>query len=1341
MVKSFKRFVVAGLVASMMVSPAAAGLPYNVMAEGLDGVLKDIEGASEKHTAGDADEHTATDADEKYDDLENGDYTYKFSELQYIDSNTSEDMSEVGSIVTVNEDGSVSFDFTKQYGQAYFKLPKGIDPRRVTKIEFVGADTTNFSVKVLPAPGDDSLANSGGVTYGSNVLSPKGLSFKYFGAMTTAGSGGKYSATSVVITLGDAPEEEVDGEVITKKLSELLVNPNGTDEDGNKLVFNSNYQSVFFEIPDEINPALLSKIEIKGDANTFSYKVMSQEQYDDEAEKYKDGLLVSYGNPVLGNLSYPSAKYFIIMCGDTEPYGSFSLDSEVEFTVEASKEIQTDIPDLKSVVVSDETGIGSDAYMGTCIGQGSMKDEKLVALVKKHFNAVTLENELKPEAMLKSSILSKELVDFKASNGLTIQVPAELNFDTPDSMLDQILVWNEDEGVDIKVRGHVLTWHSQTPEWFFREGYDEEADRVSPDVMSARHEWYIKSVIEHYFREGSKYRDLFYGFDVVNEACSDGSGTYRSAQENSPWAAIYGTGEWTESEKYGKYIEAPDYILNAFRFANKYAHECGKDDLELYYNDYNDCSAGKVSTIESLLKSVKSHESDAELPTRITGFGMQGHHEIDLPTKEQITECAAKYGAIVDKVQVTELDVKSSKGYDGSKAMKEAEYTRTGHRYKNIYQAYLDADAMDGFDVNGFTVWGTIDSISWLNDFNGAGGGADGRPQSPLLFDGNYQAKPAYWGIVDPSKLDAYINTIDIIETNDEGFDNGNTYDFNEGDLNVAFTPVWNSESLLFNLQVSGLNIGADDSVTVYTATSDADIKSVEVKGSEFKDGKASVKIPGTFAALDKIKFDVVAKVGSSTIAYNDTKLNQATSSKYYAEANLKPYALIKTGKAEIDGKKDEIWDKVEAVPLTINLGAAETTKADAKLLWDDVNLYLYMDVKDDKLNKESGNAWEQDSVEVFIDENNAKSGAYEDDDKQFRINFDNEQSFGTQKHTDDALTSATAITDDGYVVEAAFKWTDVEVKAGDKIGIELQVNDANDKVGRDGTLSWYDTSGQGYQNTGVFGTATLSADIPQDKIDNKEDDKKQDPTKTDTSKEDNKKVDTKTEDTKKPAASSDSKDIKEVKKIKKLAKGAVEVSVDQFIISSKTSASVKGATTTPLKPQVKTENTNKATITWTKVKGAKEYVVYGGLTGKTTKYTKLGTTTKNTFTAKNLKKGKQYSYMVVAYDKNGKMISASTTINGFTKGGKYTDVSKVKLTSKSKVVLKKGKKSTIKVTLEKADKKLKLKSKSLKYVSSNSKVVTVNSKGKITAKKKGKATIYVIAKNGKLAKVTVTVK
>lgn len=45
---------------------------------------------------------------------------------------------------------------------------------------------------------------------------------------------------------------------------------------------------------------------------------------------------------------------------------------------------------------------------------------------------------------------------------------------------------------NIKVRGHVLVWHSQTPDWFFKENFNDDGAWVSKEVMIKRLENYIK---------------------------------------------------------------------------------------------------------------------------------------------------------------------------------------------------------------------------------------------------------------------------------------------------------------------------------------------------------------------------------------------------------------------------------------------------------------------------------------------------------------------------------------------------------------------------------------------------------------------------------------------------------------------------------------------------------------------------------------------------------------------------------------------------------------------------------------------------------------------------------
>ena len=91
-----------------------------------------------------------------------------------------------------------------------------------------------------------------------------------------------------------------------------------------------------------------------------------------------------------------------------------------------------------------------------------------------------------------------------------------------------------------------------------------------------------------------------------------------------------------------------------------------------------------------------------------------------------------------------------------------------------------------------------------------------------------------------------------------------------------------------------------------------------------------------------------------------------------------------------------------------------------------------------------------------------------------------------------------------------------------------------------------------------------------------------------------------------------------------------------------------------------------------------------------------------------------------------------------------YTNVKSVKV-EKTKVTLKKGKTSTIKAKVTKVKKNKKYMPKyhapRFRYYSSNTKIATVSTSGKIKAKKKGTCSIYVIAQNGAYKKITVKVK
>lgn len=187
-----------------------------------------------------------------------------------------------------------------------------------------------------------------------------------------------------------------------------------------------------------------------------------------------------------------------------------------------------------------------------------------------------------------------------------------------------------------------------------------------------------------------------------------------------------------------------------------------------------------------------------------------------------------------------------------------------------------------------------------------------------------------------------------------------------------------------------------------------------------------------------------------------------------------------------------------------------------------------------------------------------------------------------------------------------------------------------------------------------------------------------------------------------------------------------------------------KGSNFGLLRAQTAKLKKNSVTVKWNKVKNADGYIVYGAKCGAKSKYKVLKVVSGKTtsYTHKKLKKGTYYKYNIVAFKYvNGVKVTlaASKKIHATTLGGKYGVAKAVKL-NKSKVKIKKGKTFKIKASEIKKDKKIK-RHRAICYESSNTKIATVNSKGKIKAKKKGKCTIYVYAQNGVYKTVKVTVK
>ena len=157
----------------------------------------------------------------------------------------------------------------------------------------------------------------------------------------------------------------------------------------------------------------------------------------------------------------------------------------------------------------------------------------------------------------------------------------------------------------------------------------------------------------------------------------------------------------------------------------------------------------------------------------------------------------------------------------------------------------------------------------------------------------------------------------------------------------------------------------------------------------------------------------------------------------------------------------DDIWSKAPEINVNQYQTAWAGATGVAKALWDKENLYVLVKVQDDVLDNSHSDPWEQDSIEIFIDQNNYKSTFYQGTNHgQYRISFENETSFNPIS-IEEGFESKTSISGTNYTVEVKIPLTEITPAKNIEIGFDVQINDAKDGS-RQSVAAWNDTTGTG---------------------------------------------------------------------------------------------------------------------------------------------------------------------------------------------------------------------------------------------------------------------------------------
>lgn len=331
----------------------------------------------------------------------------------------------------------------------------------------------------------------------------------------------------------------------------------------------------------------------------------------------------------------------------------------------------------------------NDFLFGASIVMGELNNDKEMDFVQKHFNSITMGNEMKPESLL----------DWEASEKSADGMP-----EIRTEQLDKVLGRVQERG--LKLRGHCLVWHSQTPDWFFSKNYEPSKGLVDKETMKKRMEAYIQKVLTYCQKN---YPGVIYAWDVTNEVIEDDGG-YRT---ESGWYQTYGD---------------ESYITDAFTFARKYADP----NVKLFMNDYNEYVYAKRDMIIEKVKELQEKGL-------IDGIGMQSHWDMQFPDTFMLEEALEEYGKIGGlEIHLTEIDMHNTDSSDEG-------YEKQAERYKEFFEIILRADRTGAANITSVTFWGTKDDYSWLS-------GHKGETSYPLLFDEDYKEKPCYAGILEAAK-------------------------------------------------------------------------------------------------------------------------------------------------------------------------------------------------------------------------------------------------------------------------------------------------------------------------------------------------------------------------------------------------------------------------------------------------------------------------------------------------------------------------------------------------------------------------------------------------------------
>jgi endo-1,4-beta-xylanase len=278
----------------------------------------------------------------------------------------------------------------------------------------------------------------------------------------------------------------------------------------------------------------------------------------------------------------------------------------------------------------------------------------------------------------------------------------------------------------MRVRGHNLVWASgaQTPSYAFGDGTNSPANQAT---VTANIQEHIQSEVTHF---GNK----VYVWDVVNEPLDP---TQPDCLQHGPFYQVLGK----------------SYIDIALQAARQFAPA----GTELFINDYSTADPNRLACLISVVEDLRNRG----IP--IDGVGHETHNNINYPSTAAMVNAVNTVASSIPNLdqQITEMDesVYTTTQVSNSTACAASDYNVTNGGVVPpsilaeqgwLFAQYFNALRQLKGKLSAITFWGLADDDTWLST------NPCSHLDEPLPFNSGLQAKPAYWGIVDPTQLPGY---------------------------------------------------------------------------------------------------------------------------------------------------------------------------------------------------------------------------------------------------------------------------------------------------------------------------------------------------------------------------------------------------------------------------------------------------------------------------------------------------------------------------------------------------------------------------------------------------------